>query len=134
MTKNKKYQFSNNINNKGKEKKNNKIHLRRIFLYKNRSVINKEMIVSNLRRLEERLLKIAEIYDRFGVPYPKRDKSEIKATAMSRKDNTHKRNDIINQDQVRLENKKERKKRLFNDKGTKNDLTKGKVKDDEAQA
>ncbi|GBB94125.1 hypothetical protein RclHR1_00230003 [Rhizophagus clarus] len=48
----------------------------------------------------------AEIYDRFGVPYPKRDKSEVKVTAMAQKD---KRNDIINQDQERPENKKKGK-------------------------
>ncbi|CAB5357448.1 unnamed protein product [Rhizophagus irregularis] len=40
------------------------------------------------RRLDERLFKIAEINDKFGVPYTRRNKSEIKrkAKAMSRKD------------------------------------------------
>ncbi|PKY63056.1 hypothetical protein RhiirA4_490827, partial [Rhizophagus irregularis] len=39
------------------------------------------------RRLDERLFKIAEINDKFGVPYTRRNKSEIKrkAKAMSRK-------------------------------------------------
>ncbi|PKY52765.1 hypothetical protein RhiirA4_470609 [Rhizophagus irregularis] len=41
------------------------------------------------RRLDERLFKIAEINDKFGVPYTRRNKSEIKrkAKAMSRKGN-----------------------------------------------
>ncbi|RIA98208.1 hypothetical protein C1645_731851 [Glomus cerebriforme] len=40
------------------------------------------------RRLDERLFKIAEIYDKCGVPYIRRDKSEIKrkAKAITRKD------------------------------------------------
>ncbi|CAB5390387.1 unnamed protein product [Rhizophagus irregularis] len=44
------------------------------------------------RRLDERLFKTAEINDKFGIPYTRRDKSEIKrkAKAMTRKD-TNKR-------------------------------------------
>ncbi|UZO11878.1 uncharacterized protein OCT59_003431 [Rhizophagus irregularis] len=44
------------------------------------------------RRLDERVFKTAEINDKFGIPYTRRDKSEIKrkAKAMTRKD-TNKR-------------------------------------------
>lgn len=39
------------------------------------------------RRLDERLFKVAEVHDKFGVPYTRKDKSDIKkkSIAMSRK-------------------------------------------------
>ncbi|CAB4418158.1 unnamed protein product [Rhizophagus irregularis] len=35
------------------------------------------------RRLDERLFKVAEVHNRFGVPYTRRDKSEIKRKSIT---------------------------------------------------
>ncbi|CAG8711891.1 12965_t:CDS:2, partial [Funneliformis mosseae] len=54
------------------------------------------------RRLDERLFKIAETHDKFGVPYTRKDNSEIKrkAIAMTRKGIRKNKKESLNKETI----------------------------------